>query len=131
MTDLTRHATRVSADQIPALRNAALGFRHGPKSRITPETDLWRLRSAAPPTRACDTDLRAHLRTRFPRSRITAPDIRQPATDLWSAPLRVALAQHLAMTWSDRQGLDVDDGAAGEGGRARVVQGVNLHRVMP
>ena len=121
----------LAAGQIPALWDSTLGFRHGPKSFTTPGTDLWLFRSADPRTRAYDEDLLAELHSQFPQSRITAPDIPQPFGDLWSAPLHVALAQILAVTWSDALGLNVDDPFAGQGTLTRVVSGVRLHPVTP
>ncbi|MFN4203686.1 MAG: SIS domain-containing protein [Tabrizicola sp.] len=119
----------LSAGQIPALWDSSLGFRHGPKSFTRDETDLWLFRSADPHTRAYDDDLLAELHVQFPASRITAPDIPQPFGDLWSAPLYVALAQLLAVHWSDALGLNVDDPFAGQGTLTRVVSGVRLHPV--
>ncbi|MGL4236515.1 SIS domain-containing protein [Tabrizicola sp.] len=121
----------LSAGQIPALWDTTLGFRHGPKSFVREVTDLWIFRSANPHTRAYDDDLIAELRTQFPGSQVTAPDIPQPYGDLWSAPLYVALAQTLAVHWSDALGLNVDDPFAGQGTLSRVVQGVRLHPVTP
>jgi len=121
----------LSAGQIPALWDSTLGFRHGPKSFTTPDTDLWLFRSADPHTRAYDDDLLAELRTQFPGSTVTTPDIPHPFGDLWSAPLYVALAQILAVTWSDALGLNVDDPFAGQGTLTRVVSGVRLHPVTP
>ena len=121
----------LAAGQIPALWDSTLGFRHGPKSFTTPETDLWLFRSFDPHTRAYDEDLLAELRTQFPHSIVTAPDIPQPFSDLWSAPLYVALAQLLAVHWSDALGLTVDDPFAGQGTLTRVVSGVRLHPVTP
>ena len=121
----------LAAGQIPALWDSTLGFRHGPKSFTLGETDLWLFRSADPHTRAYDDDLLAELRSQYPHSRITAPAIPQPFTDLWSAPLYVALAQLLAVQWSDALGLNVDDPFAGRGTLTRVVSGVKLHPVTP
>jgi len=121
----------LAAGQIPALWDSTLGFRHGPKSFTLGKTDLWLFRSADPHTRAYDEDLLAELRTQFPQSRITAPDIPQPFSDLWSAPVYVALAQLLAVHWSDAIGLNVDDPFAGQGTLTRVVSGVRLHPVQP
>jgi len=121
----------LAAGQIPALWDSTLGFRHGPKSFTVGETDLWLFRSAAPHTRAYDEDLLAELRTQFPHSHVTAPDIPHPVPDLWSAPLYVALAQLLAVHWSDALGLNVDDPFAGQGTLTRVVSGVRLHPVTP
>jgi hypothetical protein len=117
----------LAAGQIPALWDSTLGFRHGPKSFTVGETDIWLFRSAAPHTRAYDDDLLAELRTQFPASHITAPEVPQPHGDLWSAPLYVALAQVHAVTWSDALGLNVDDPFAGQGTLTRVVSGVRLH----
>lgn len=121
----------LAAGQIPALWDSTLGFRHGPKSFTVGDTDLWLFRSAAPHTRAYDEDLLAELHMQFPQSRVTAPDIPQPHGDLWSAPLYVALAQILAVHWSDALGLNVDDPFAGQGTLTRVVSGVKLHPVTP
>lgn len=121
----------LSAGQIPALWDSTLGFRHGPKSFTTSETDLWLFRSTNPLTRAYDDDLLAELRAQFPHSQVTAPGIPHPLPDLWSSPLYVALAQILAVTWSDALGLTVDDPFAGQGTLTRVVAGVRLHPVTP
>ncbi|MFM7443826.1 MAG: tagatose-bisphosphate aldolase, partial [Tabrizicola sp.] len=121
----------LAAGRIPALWDSTLGFRHGPKSFTVGATDLWLFRSLDPHTRAYDEDLVAELRTQYPHSHITAPDIPQPFTDLWSAPLYVALAQLLAVHWSDALGLTVDDPFAGQGTLTRVVSGVRLHPVHP
>jgi tagatose-6-phosphate ketose/aldose isomerase len=121
----------LSAGRIPALWDSSLGFRHGPKSFTVGETDLWLFRSADPHARAYDEDLLAELRAQFPTSRIAAPDLPPGFDDLWSAPLYVALAQILAVTWSDALGLNVDDPFAGQGTLTRVVSGVTLHPVTP
>jgi tagatose-6-phosphate ketose/aldose isomerase len=121
----------LAAGRIPALWDSTLGFRHGPKSFTVGETDLWLFRSADPHTRAYDDDLLAELRTQFPHSDVTTPEIPQPFGDLWAAPLYVALAQVLAVTWSDALGLNVDDPFAGQGTLTRVVSGVRLHPVTP
>lgn len=121
----------LSAGRIPALWDSSLGFRHGPKSFTLGETDLWLFRSADPHTRAYDDDLLAELRAQFPQSRIAAPEVPQAFGDLWSAPLYVALAQILAVHWSDALGLAVDDPFAGQGTLTRVVSGVKLHPVAP
>ena len=121
----------LSAGRIPALWDSTLGFRHGPKSFTQEATDLWLFRSSGAHTRAYDDDLLAELRAQFPQSIVTAPEIPQPFGDLWSAPLYVALAQILAVIWSDTLGLPVDDPFAGQGTLTRVVSGVKLHPVAP
>jgi tagatose-6-phosphate ketose/aldose isomerase len=121
----------LSAGQIPALWDSTLGFRHGPKSFVRDATDLWLFRSADRHTRAYDDDLAAELRTQFPASTVTTSEVANPFGDLWSAPLHVALAQVLAVVWSDGLGLAVDDPFAGQGTLTRVVSGVRLHPVTP
>ncbi|CAN1575618.1 AgaS Predicted phosphosugar isomerases [Paracoccaceae bacterium] len=121
----------LAAGKIPALWDSTLGFRHGPKSFTLGETDLWLFRSLDPHTRAYDDDLLAELRSQFPHSIVTAPEILLPFGDLWSAPLYVALAQVLAVIWSDSLGLAVDDPFAGQGTLTRVVSGVRLYPVTP
>lgn len=119
----------LAAGKIPALWDSTLGFRHGPKSFTVGDTDLWLFRSSDLHTHAYDEDLLTELRKQLPQSKITAPDIPQPHGDLWSAPLYVALAQLLAVHWSDALGLNVDDPFAGQGTLTRVVSGVKLHPV--
>lgn len=121
----------LSAGQIPALWDSSLGFRHGPKSFVLPGTDIWVFASADPQTRAYDADLIAELRQQFPGSTVTAPIVPQPFGDLWSVPLYIALAQVMAVVWSDALGLPVDDPFAGQGTLSRVVSGVTLHPVVP
>jgi tagatose-6-phosphate ketose/aldose isomerase len=119
----------LSAGQIPALWDSTLGFRHGPKSFVQGATDIWVFPSANAGSRAYDSDLITELRSQFPESRIVAPAVPQPFGDLWSAALYVALAQILAVVWSDSLGLAVDDPFAGQGTLTRVVSGVRLHPV--
>lgn len=121
----------LSAGQIPALWDSSLGFRHGPKSFVQPGTAIWVFPSSAAHTRAYDDDLTAELRQQFPQSVVTAVPVPQPFGDLWSVPLYVALAQVLAVVWSDALGLAVDDPFAGQGTLSRVVSGVKLHPVVP
>lgn len=121
----------LAAGQIPALWDSSLGFRHGPKSFVRAATDIWVFRSSQAHARAYDDDLIAELRSQFPSSKITVPDVSQSFGDLWSAPLYVALAQILAVVWSDSLGLAVDDPFAGQGTLTRVVSGVRLHPVVP
>ncbi len=121
----------LSAGKIAALWDSSLGFRHGPKSFVRADTDIWVFRASNLQTRAYDDDLIGELRAQFPGSVISAPEIPQPFGDLWSAPLYVALAQVLAVVWSDALGLPVDDPFAGQGTLSRVVSGVKLHPVGP
>ncbi len=121
----------LAAGRIPALWDSTLGFRHGPKSFTVGATDLWVFRSADPLARAYDDDLIDEVRAQFPGSVVTVPDLGLSLPDPWAAPLYIALAQVLAVVWSESLGLNVDDPFAGQGTLTRVVSGVRLHRVTP
>ena len=125
----------LTAGAVPALWDSSLGFRHGPKSFVRGRTDIILLVSPESPASLYDADLAAELRMQFPAARVTTigpgGDIpmAMPHGALWGAPLAVALAQVLAVTWADRLGLNVDDPFAGQGTLSRVVSGVRLHPV--
>ena len=127
----------LTAGRVPALWDSTLGFRHGPKSFVQGRTAIVLLTQGDPATDPYDADLAAELRAQFPQAPVTvagpggAPDLPMPHGALWGAPLAVALAQVLAVTWSDRLGLDVDDPFAGQGTLTRVVSGVRLHPLRP
>lgn len=121
---------------IPCLWESTLGFRHGPKSFVTPGTDILLYLSPHPHARLYDQDLLGELCAQFPDARVTALG---PGGDLdvglppggWGAALAVPAAQVLAATWSDRLGMSVDDPFRGSGTLSRVVTGVRLHPVAP
>jgi len=125
----------LTAGKIPALWDSTLGFRHGPKSFVTPRTMIVVLGSADPHAALYDADLAAELRDQFPQAAIRTvgpngdPAISGGAGDLWSVPCYLAFAQVAGVIWSDRLGLDVDDPFAGRGTLSRVVSGVRLHEV--
>lgn len=121
----------LAAGRIPALWDSTLGFRHGPKSFTVGTTDLWVFRSADTHARAYDDDLIAELKEQFPVSTVTAPELGLNLSDVWAAPLYIALAQILAVVWSEKLGLNVDDPFVGRGTLTRVVSGVRLHEVAP
>jgi D-galactosamine 6-phosphate deaminase/isomerase len=125
----------LTAGQTPALWDSSLGFRHGPKSFVTPGTHVVSLISSDPYTARYDNDLASELATQFPgisRTRI-GPDkdadigFQTGFTDHWNAPLYVLAAQLLSVYWSARLGLNVDDPFAGQGTLTRVVSGVKLY----
>ena len=122
----------LSAGTIPALWDSTLGFRHGPKSFVRGATDIYVFGASHPHAARYDADLVAELRTQFPASRTTliAPggDIDTP-TDGPAVVLPIVLAQILAVVWSHRAGLPVDDPFAGLGTLSRVVSGVQLYPV--
>jgi tagatose-6-phosphate ketose/aldose isomerase len=125
----------LTAGRVPALWDSTLGFRHGPKSFVRGATDIVILTQPDPQTAPYDTDLAAELRAQFPSARVIVAgpggdaDMAMPDGGLWGVPLSVALGQVLAVTWSDRLGLNVDDPFAGQGTLSRVVAGVRLHPV--
>lgn len=122
----------LSAGAIPALWDTTLGFRHGPKSFVRGATDIYVFGSAAPVTARYDADLVSELRIQFPTSRTTfvgpGGDVETP-TEGAAIVLPIVLAQVLAVVWSDRAGLPVDDPFAGLGTLSRVVSGVQLYPV--
>ncbi|NCO87126.1 MAG: SIS domain-containing protein [Rhodobacterales bacterium] len=127
----------LTAGQIPALWDSTLGFRHGPKSFVRGDTAIFVLTAPDPHAARYDADLVAELRAQFPAARVTAVGpggdiaIAMPFGATWGAPLAVALAQVLAVMWSDRLGLDADSPFEGQGTLSRVVAGVTLYPVAP
>ncbi|MCX7300305.1 MAG: SIS domain-containing protein [Rhodobacterales bacterium] len=127
----------LTAGAVPALWDSTLGFRHGPKSFVRGKTDIILLTSPDTPANLYEADLAAELRQQFPTARITTIgpggdiSLPMPHGPLWSAPLAIALAQILAVTWSAALGFAVDDPFAGQGTLSRVVTGVRLHPVTP
>ena len=120
----------LSAGQVPALWESSLGFRHGPKSFIIGATDIFMFLSADPHAARYDADLVAELRDQFPASQVTTlgsgGDLALP-TGGFNLVLPVVFAQVLAVIWSDRLGLAVDDPFVGRGTLTRVVAGVRLY----
>ncbi len=124
----------LAAGEIPALWDSTLGFRHGPKSFVTQGTQIVLFRSTDSHAAQYEADLAAELAAQFPDCPLTeigGEDFGRSAapTDLWAAPLCVALAQVLAVQWSAQMGLNVDDPFVGRGTLSRVVAGVKLYPV--
>lgn len=127
----------LTAGHIATLSETALGFRHGPKSFTTAQTQLVMLISADPVTQRYELDLRTELQSQFGKDRVfslgpasagcdlTIPTMVGPA---WSAVLYVLLAQYLAMCWSRTLDFNVDNPFE-NGHLTRVVQGVRLYPV--
>ncbi len=122
----------LSAGMIPALWDSSLGFRHGPKSFVRGQTGIWVFAADDPDTRRYDLDLAQELRQQFPAAQtvVVGPggDVDMP-TGGWAVLLPVVLAQVMAVHWSNRLGLPVDDPFAGQGTLSRVVSGVRLYPV--
>lgn len=121
----------LSAGRIPALWDSTLGFRHGPKSFVTPGTAIFLFASADPHARLYDDDLAAELRAQFPDAPLSVSHHPVGGGDGWASVLHLAPAQKLAALWSQALGLNVDDPFAGQGTLTRVVSGVTLHAVTP
>ncbi|MFM2356388.1 MAG: hypothetical protein RLZZ528_2124 [Pseudomonadota bacterium] len=125
----------LAAGQIPALWDSTLGFRHGPKSFVRGATDVVLFLSPDAHARRYDDDLAAELRAQFPAARVTTlgpggdVDLPMPDGAGWAAANAVALAQVLAVHWSDALGLNVDNPFEGQGTLTRVVSGVRLYPV--
>jgi tagatose-6-phosphate ketose/aldose isomerase len=120
----------LSAGQVPALWDSTLGFRHGPKSFVTGATDVFVFLSDDPHAARYDADLVAELRGQFPAAQVTTlgpgGDLDLPTGGL-RVVLPVVFAQILAVIWSDRLGLNVDDPFIGRGTLSRVVAGIRLY----
>ena len=121
----------LTAGQVPALWDSTLGFRHGPKSFVRHATDIIVFMSPDSHAARYDADLVAELRKQYPGANVTALTHDLPFGATWGAPLFVGLAQVLAVVWSDRLGLNVDDPFSGQGTLSRVVSGVKLYPVTP
>lgn len=125
----------LTAGKVPVLWDSALGFRHGPKSFVTPGTHVISLISSDPYTAKYDIDLVNELRTQFPTitQTVVGPHcnsdigINLELPDHWNAVLYVLVAQVLAVHWSAVLGLNVDDPFVGQGTLTRVVSGVKLY----
>lgn len=119
----------LTAGQVPALWDSVLGFRHGPKSFVTPGALVTVFATDSP----YDRDLIAEVRAQFPASRVQVigpgGDIDLAVDPLAGAPIFVAAAQVAAVIWADGLGCNVDDPFAGAGTLSRVVSDVTLYPV--
>ena len=121
----------LTAGRVPALWDSTLGFRHGPKSFVRDSTQIVVFLSPEPQAARYDADLVAELQLQFSAAAITPLTIEMPYGATWGAPLAVAYAQVLAVVWSHRLGLNVDDPFSGQGTLSRVVSGIALYPVTP
>ncbi|KAA9008052.1 tagatose-bisphosphate aldolase [Histidinibacterium aquaticum] len=127
----------LTAGQVSAFSETPLGFRHGPKSIVDSRTKLVLFTSGDGLAANYEADLLDELSDQFPDAGLTTvgpgaehdPGLDLP--DVWLAPVAVALAQVLAVTWSEKLGLNVDDPFSDTGRLTRVVQGVTLYPVRP
>ena len=135
----------LTAGRVPALANTPLGFRHGPKSLLDPQTLVVVLRSVDPVARRYEQDLLDELRRDGIAGRVlsvgphdgnaTADDwmldvsLLQDAavSDAWLAPVWLTVAQRYALHRSAALGFTPDNPFP-DGTVNRVVQGVTIHR---
>lgn len=130
----------LTAGRVPALANTPMGFRHGPKSLLDPQTLVVVLRSVEPVARRYEQDLLDELRrdgiagrvlSVGPRAGEAAPDDWTldvaVLPDAWLAPLWLTVAQRYALHRSAALGLTPDNPFP-DGTVNRVVQGVTIHR---
>ena len=121
----------LSGGRILALSNSPLGFRHGPKSVLDPQTMVVLFRSQDPHVRRYDQDLLNELQRDSIAAALLSIDGRAlgaPAElpDAWLAAAYVVFAQVLALHHSVRLGLTPDNPFP-DGTVNRVVQGVIIH----
>lgn len=135
----------LTAGRVPALANTPLGFRHGPKSLLDPQTLVVVMRSVDPVARRYEQDLLDELRRDGIAGRVlsvgphdgnaTADDwmldvsLSQDAavSDAWLAPIWLTVAQRYALHRSAALGFTPDNPFP-DGTVNRVVQGVTIHR---
>ena len=124
----------LTAGRVAAFWDSPLGFRHGPKSLVNDETRIVVLLSPDADARRYDADVVAELRSQYDPSRVITVGTEDSGADIalasipagWNVPLYVLPAQVIAVTWSDRMGLNVDDPFPG-GQLSRVVHGVRIY----
>lgn len=136
--ELALKVLELTAGNVVTAWDSTLGFRHGPKAVMTPETAVFVFLSNAEPTRRYDDDIAAEIRAQYPNARVTtigmagpgqaAPDVALAGDedDLWNTPLFVLPAQGLGVQWSRDLGLNVDDPFKGKN-LTRVVSDVRLY----
>lgn len=136
--------TEVTAGRVLGLSESSLGFRHGPKAALTPDTLAVVLLSDDPYVRRYDLDILAELAEALPPGQTVAVTSSASADDLpagvqvlgvgsdpgqpdaFLALPMVLVGQLLALETAGRLGLDPDVPFPG-GEVNRVVQGVRIH----
>lgn len=128
----------LTAGSVVTSWDSTLGFRHGPKAVVNDDTAIFVYLSGDRLTRRYDEDVVSEIRAQFPRSNVVSiggdlPECR-PADiavhghveDVWNAALFVLVAQKLAVVWSKKLGLNVDNPFA-RGTLTRTVSNVRLY----
>jgi tagatose-6-phosphate ketose/aldose isomerase len=145
LTGLARESalkvTELTAGQVPTWADSALGFRHGPKAVLTPQTLVVVYLSNDPYTRRYDQDIAAELLAQLgpdhvlvvgspsgaPAAglRVTFSDLDDVDDAALAGPM-VIVAQSMALRFSLALGIGPDNPFPG-GQVNRVVQGVTVH----
>ncbi len=124
----------LTAGQVASFWESPLGFRHGPKSLVNGGTQVVALLSSDADARRYDADVVDELRSQYAADQVLTVGVAHADADLaftevprgWNIPLYVLPAQLLAVAWSQKLGLNVDNPFPG-GNLSRVVQGVRLY----
>ena len=124
----------LTAGQVASFWESPLGFRHGPKSLVNEQTQVVVLLSADDNAHCYDADVVDELRRQYAPRQVFTLGTQCTGADLtfgdvargWNIPLYVLPAQLLAVAWSRKLGLNVDNPFP-EGNLSRVVQGVRLY----
>lgn len=124
----------LAAGNVTTSWDSTLGFRHGPKAVVNDKTLVFVLESSDPYTSQYDVDLANEIARQFGSNVAVRVGSRADVgihvpsmgNDGWSAVLYVIIAQMLAVIWSDKLGLPVDDPFAGRN-LTRVVTGVKVY----
>ncbi|EQD38961.1 phosphosugar isomerase, partial [mine drainage metagenome] len=124
----------LTAGQVASFWESPLGFRHGPKSLVNEQTQVIVLLSEDDNAHCYDADVVDELRRQYAPQQVFTVGTQCTGADLtfrdiargWNIPLYVLPAQLLAVAWSRKLGLNVDNPFP-EGNLSRVVQGVRLY----
>ena len=124
----------LTAGKVAAFWESPLGFRHGPKSLLDEHTRVIVLLSGDDYARQYDLDLVDELRRQYAAEQVltvgpegTGANLTfSPVAQGWAVPLYVIPGQLLALYWSTRLGLEVDNPFP-QGRLSRVVDGVTIY----
>ncbi len=124
----------LTAGKVAAFWESPLGLRHGPKSLIDEHTRVIVFLSTDDYARQYDADLVEELRGQYAKEQVLTVGPEGSGANLsfsrvppgWAVPLYVIPGQLLALYWSSRLGLHVDNPFP-EGRLSRVVNGVTIY----
>jgi len=124
----------LTAGQVASFWETPLGFRHGPKALINERTQVVVLLSGQESARRYELDLVEELRRQYRSEQVrtwgpegtTADNVFGNIARGWNIPLYVIPAQLLAVVWSTKLGVTVDNPFP-SGNLSRVVNNVRLY----